>query len=142
MKVSAKRAKRRGDELRMKGRARRIMRLWLRGRFQPLDPCKVGVNASTHCRPCGCWMCQEPRREIPQPRERAFDYHELSCVCGRALRLANSEQAADWLSGGPVPDCRGSVGRRIRRRIDEVELVAATKLTGGFEAGACCSGSG
>jgi hypothetical protein len=72
MKDFGKRAKRRGDELRMKSRARRVMRLWFGNRFMPFDPRKVGVNASTHCRPCGCWMCQEPGREIPPPRERAF----------------------------------------------------------------------
>jgi hypothetical protein len=72
MKDMTKRAQRRGDELRMKSRACRVMQLWFGNRVPHLDPRKIGVNASTHCRPCGCWMCQEPRREVPPPRERAF----------------------------------------------------------------------
>jgi hypothetical protein len=56
----------------MKSRARRVMKLWFGKREPVLDPRKVGVNTSTHCRPCGCWMCQEPGRDVPQPRERAF----------------------------------------------------------------------
>ena len=54
------------------------MRLW-QGRLSagPLDPRKVGVNASTHCRPCGCWMCQEDRTEIPPQRERRFANFDL-----------------------------------------------------------------
>jgi hypothetical protein len=57
----------------MKARARRIMRLWFRGMGHdvPLDPRQVGRNASTHCRPCACWMCQEDGREVPPLRERA-----------------------------------------------------------------------
>ncbi len=51
------RAQRRAHDQRMKARARRIMRLW--SRREPLDPRKVGVNASTHSRPCGGWMDQE-----------------------------------------------------------------------------------
>jgi hypothetical protein len=61
----------------MKNRARRVMRLWFGHRQAQFDPRQVGINASTHCRPCGCWMCQEDRREVPAPRERAFDYPEL-----------------------------------------------------------------
>ena len=46
------RALRRAHDQRMKARTRRIMRLWS-GRLtnEPPDPRKVGVNASTHCRP-------------------------------------------------------------------------------------------
>jgi hypothetical protein len=69
------RARRRADARRMKAKARRIMRKWFGGRFKE-DPRQVGINASTHCRPCGCFMCQEDGREVPQPRERAFDYTE------------------------------------------------------------------
>jgi hypothetical protein len=70
------RARRRADLRRMKAKAQRIMRRWAAGRY-PLDARHVGINASTHCRPCGCWMCQEPGRQIPQRRERAFDYIEM-----------------------------------------------------------------
>lgn len=74
----ATRATRRGHDQRMKNRARRTMRLWAGGRNAPVDPRQVGVNASTHCRPCACWMCQADAREVPPMRERAFDYLELS----------------------------------------------------------------
>lgn len=77
MNEAAKRARRRGDLLRMKSRARRVMKMWFGDRVDRFDPRQVGLNASTHCRPCGCWMCQEPGREVPQPRERAF--HDLDC---------------------------------------------------------------
>ena len=72
----AKRAKRRDHQLRMKRRARRVMRLWFGNWLQVIDPRQVGVNASTHCRPCGCWMCQEDRKQVPPPRERPFEYQE------------------------------------------------------------------
>jgi hypothetical protein len=73
----AQRAKRRGHAERMKSRAKRVMRLWF-GRLgvTTFDQRQVGLNASTHCRPCGCWMCQEDACEVPAPRERAFDYVE------------------------------------------------------------------
>jgi len=74
--VKTPRALRRAHARRMKAKARRVMRLWFRERFDN-DPRQVGVNASTHCRPCGCWMCQEDGRAVPQPRERAFDYSEF-----------------------------------------------------------------
>lgn len=68
------RAQRRAHKERLKARTRRVMRLWHGGLSKgPLDPRKVGVNASTHCRPCGCWMCQEARKEVAPPRERQFD---------------------------------------------------------------------
>lgn len=70
------RAMRRAQDQRMKSRARRTMHLWLGQRAQ-LDPRQVGVNASTHCRPCGCWMCQANRKAIPASRERVFDHPEL-----------------------------------------------------------------
>jgi len=55
----------------MKDRARRVMKRWF-GRHQwPPDPRKVGVNASTHCRPCGSSMSHEDR-QVPRMRERAF----------------------------------------------------------------------
>ncbi|MCC7036357.1 MAG: hypothetical protein IT560_03520 [Alphaproteobacteria bacterium] len=53
------------------------MRLWAGRRQAAPDPRELGVNASTHCRPCGCWMCQAKVREVPQRRERAFDHPEL-----------------------------------------------------------------
>jgi hypothetical protein len=72
--MDGKRALRRAHDRKMKARALRVMKLWF-GRHQwPPDPRKVGVNTSTHCRPCGCWMCQEDARMVPPMRERAFDY--------------------------------------------------------------------
>ena len=72
----ATRAERRGHDQRMKNRARRTMRLWAGRLNAQVDPRDLGVNASTHCRPCSCWMCQAKGREVPQHRERAFDYQE------------------------------------------------------------------
>ncbi len=69
--MDGKRALRRAHDRRMKDRARRFMRL-RRGRHQwPPDPRKVGVNASTHCRPCGSSLCRDDSR-FPPRRERAF----------------------------------------------------------------------
>jgi hypothetical protein len=75
--VIEKRGQRRAQAERMKNRARRTMRLWAGRRETPLDPRQVGVNASTHCRPCACWMCQGQGREVPARRERAFEHHEF-----------------------------------------------------------------
>lgn len=71
------RAFRRAQERRVKARSRRIMRLWFGRLHLPLDARKVGVNASTHCRPCGCWMCQADRKDIPPLRERRFTDSEF-----------------------------------------------------------------
>jgi hypothetical protein len=60
----------------MKQRVRRIMTRWHRGLPIQEDLRNLGVMASTHGRPCGCFMCQEHGREHPQPRERAFYYQE------------------------------------------------------------------
>ena len=70
------RARRRGDQLRMKSRALAVTRRWFGLRQDMITPRDIGVNASTRCRPCGCWMCQEHGKEVPPRRERAFDYHE------------------------------------------------------------------
>lgn len=67
------RARRRQDEQRMKARARRIMALWSRGLFTPASsPRAVGRNASTHCRPCSCWLCSG-HKDTPPKRERERD---------------------------------------------------------------------
>jgi len=55
---------------RMKRRARSVMRIWAVNRQNPVSPRAVGVIASTHCRPCSCYLCQ-PGREVPPMRERA-----------------------------------------------------------------------
>lgn len=67
------RAERRAHDRRMKNRARRTMRLWAGRRQETFDPRQVGLNASAHCRPCACWMCQGQRTEIFKPRERAVE---------------------------------------------------------------------
>lgn len=56
----------------MKVRTRRVMRLWSGRRQAVFDPRDFGVNVSTHCRRCGCWLCQAPRKEVPPRRERPF----------------------------------------------------------------------
>lgn len=69
------RAERRSHEQRIKDRAKRIMRLWFGPRAATaITPRAVGVNASTHCRPCACWMCQAKASNVPRRRERAFLY--------------------------------------------------------------------
>ncbi len=70
------RARRRADERRLKARALRVLRSWAGRRAYTPDPREVGVCASTHCRPCGCWMCQADAREVPPKRERPFDHPE------------------------------------------------------------------
>lgn len=73
------RALRREQDERVKARTRRIMQLW--SRQVPngvLDPRQVGVNASTHCRPCACWMCRATHKDIPPLRERPFAYPDLN----------------------------------------------------------------
>jgi hypothetical protein len=71
------RALRRAHEDRMKARTRRVMRLWAGRQTGTSDPRDVGVNVSTHCRPCDCWMCQSDPKEIPRLRERAFDHPDM-----------------------------------------------------------------
>jgi hypothetical protein len=68
-----KRAERRSHERRIKARARRVMKLWGR----PPDARRLGVNASTHCRPCGGAMDQEPPKIRPM-RERRFDGQDFT----------------------------------------------------------------
>jgi hypothetical protein len=73
MKAMAKklRALRRAQLQRMKARARRVLLLRVSGRAQ-LDPVQIGIHASTHGRPCSCWLCKRGNQEAPPPRERAF----------------------------------------------------------------------
>ena len=68
------RARRRQDAERMKARARRVMALWGRGLSNdaPPSPRAVGKIASTHGRPCSCWLCRS-RKDVPPKRERGFD---------------------------------------------------------------------
>ena len=64
------RALRRHHERRMKARARRYLRRCGMPSISG-DPRVVGIIASTHCRPCSCFLCQ-PGKEIPPQPERAF----------------------------------------------------------------------
>lgn len=70
------RALRRSHDERMKAKARRVMRIWSRLHPGEPDARKLGVNASTHCRPCSCWMCSADRKEVPAKRERPFHHPE------------------------------------------------------------------
>jgi len=72
--MQAMRARRRQDEMRMKARARRIMALWEHGAAPDApSPRAVGKVASTHGRPCSCWLCRS-RKEVAPKRERGFDH--------------------------------------------------------------------
>jgi hypothetical protein len=67
------RARRRQDEQRMKARARRVIGLWSRGRPAEEPTARaVGRIASTHGRPCSCWLCAGSK-DVPPRRERGFD---------------------------------------------------------------------
>lgn len=70
--ASRSRAERRAHAERIKARTRRVMRRWFARLPLAPDPRDLGVAASTHCRPCACWMCQAPRKDVPPPRERPF----------------------------------------------------------------------
>jgi hypothetical protein len=60
----------------MKDRARRVMRLWRKGLPEETASAReVGRTASTHCRPCSCWMCAG-RPDITPMRERRFENTE------------------------------------------------------------------
>ncbi|HWB83295.1 MAG TPA: hypothetical protein VG675_04085 [Bryobacteraceae bacterium] len=61
----------------MKQRARRVMGVWFGGQPHPSNQRNIGVCASTHCRPCSCFLCQ-PGREVPPRRERAFQELDFS----------------------------------------------------------------
>ena len=70
------RARRRQDEQRMKARARAVMALWTRGLPTPApSPRAVGKIASTHGRPCSCWLCTGTK-DVPPKRERGFDCYD------------------------------------------------------------------
>lgn len=57
------RATRRHHDQRMKAKARRVMRLWMRDLLPSQlrdyidNATAIGINAGTHCRPCSCQMC-------------------------------------------------------------------------------------
>lgn len=70
------RARRRHDEERMKARARRVMALWSHGLSTDApSPRALGKVASTHGRPCSCWLCAS-RKDVPPKRERGFTLHD------------------------------------------------------------------
>lgn len=77
--IFPKRGTRRSQKERMKQKARRFMvNFW---HDTNPDPVRVGRMASTHCRPCSCWMCRYPdgpsistaRRLLYNEEEEAFD---------------------------------------------------------------------
>lgn len=70
------RARRRQDAERMKARARRVMTLWTHGLTDgDPSPRAVGKVASTHGRPCSCWLCRG-RKDVAPKRERGFDLRD------------------------------------------------------------------
>lgn len=67
------RGRRRQDEERSKGKARRLILLWSRHRDGDSPTAReIGRIASTHGRPCSCWMCRGHKDVAPR-RERGFD---------------------------------------------------------------------
>jgi hypothetical protein len=71
------RAVRRSHEERMKAKARNLLRVWRRLHPCEPDPREVGRLASTHGRPCSCWLCRNGADETLTMRERRFDDPEL-----------------------------------------------------------------
>ena len=89
------RAERRQQELRAKDKARRFMRqVW---REEP-NPRWVGRLASTHCVPCSCIFCRNPRED--RPRERVhWERTRLGTIDGEyeMLMLGNDELVSPWM---------------------------------------------
>lgn len=69
-KLEDMRERRRRDEWRMKRRAEELVRRWHGGRM--FTKREVGRVASTHGRPCSCWLCAGSK-EVPPRRERGFE---------------------------------------------------------------------
>jgi hypothetical protein len=65
-----KRAERRHHLARIKARIRRYVASW-GYRHLTSDPAFVGHMASTHGRPCSCWMCRH-EKDVPPRRERGW----------------------------------------------------------------------
>jgi hypothetical protein len=71
--IEGMRSRRRQDEQRMKDRAHRVSRLWYKGLHDKnVSAREVGRMASTHCRPCSCWVCTGHKEFAPM-RERRFE---------------------------------------------------------------------
>jgi|HubBroStandDraft_1064217.scaffolds.fasta_scaffold123481_2 hypothetical protein len=67
--IEGKRARRRGDDLRMKTKARRVY--WPSWGVPSIrvTPGRAGKAASVHGVPCSCWLHEEPRRPEPDWRD-------------------------------------------------------------------------
>ena len=66
----------------MKDRARRVLLLWRRGLPEKsASPREVGRTASTHGRPCSCWMCTGHKEAAPM-RERRFEGDVSGSIAG------------------------------------------------------------
>ena len=53
---------RRWQEEKSKVRARKVMRLLWQIPEEFITPEAVGINAHSHCKPCSCYMCGNPRK--------------------------------------------------------------------------------
>jgi len=68
------RARRRQDEQRMKARAKRLVRAWSFGfSTDNIPPREVGRIASTHGRPCSCFLCRNENGSYSIADRRRID---------------------------------------------------------------------
>jgi hypothetical protein len=80
--MSRGRAWRRHHARRMKKRAARLLiKIWCAdGEWAPTTTA-IGIWASTHCRPCSCTSCGNPRKYFGRPtlqeRRRAHEWAEI-----------------------------------------------------------------
>lgn len=65
-------ANKRHHQQRIKEKSVRTMKLWY---HSGMSDRQIGRNASTHCRPCSCWMCQQGNRRP----ESKFIGTQLDC---------------------------------------------------------------
>ena len=77
-------AYRRHQEEKKKKQARWVMKYMWMIPEEEITPVSVGINASTHCKPCSCMHCMNPRRNkifnikdrISIQERRAFQQEE------------------------------------------------------------------
>jgi len=85
------RALRRAHDQRMKARARTVMKRWYGRRPVSTDPREIGRNASTHCRPCGCWSASMTSAKYRRRARGPFTISNLHDNCELRRRYFSCE---------------------------------------------------
>ena len=65
---------RRWQEQKAKRKARKVMLTSWMIPEEYITPAGIGINAHSHCKPCSCWMCCNPRKsfnEVTMQERRA-----------------------------------------------------------------------